>query len=182
MAAEIIETQDKYYIKGIPPMHYGEHMDNSFIRSLQLSLNTLGENYTYDYLMGISGAAFRLHFDPKWCPSSADMTCGFDVSTVIFKSVGYSVNFKRINHNRFQDIRSLYEMIKTQITLGRPIVAINLMGNMDWGIITGYLKNEPGILCRTFYDESEEYSLALRAPWLNFLLVRRKMDRRQTNF
>jgi hypothetical protein len=174
MESKITETKDKVFINNIPPMKYGEQMDNTFVRSMQLSLNAVGEKYSYDFLMGISGAAFRLHFDPKWCPSSVDATVGFDVSREIFISLGYKLKFVRINHNSFSDIKSLNEKIKVQIDLGRPIVAINLMGNMDWGIVTGYLKNEPGILCRTFYDKTTEYSLALRAPWLNFFIGEKK--------
>jgi hypothetical protein len=174
MSARLKETSDKVYIEGIPPMRYGEHMDNSFIRSVQLCLNALGEHYSYEYLMGISGAAYRLHFDPKWCPSSTDATCGFDVSIVIFKYLGYSAEFKRINHNSFSEIKGLYALIRKQIDQGKPIVAINLMGNMDWGIVAGYLKNEPGIVCRTYYDESSEYSIASRAPWLNFFIGEKK--------
>ena len=176
MKANTTETNDMIFIDGIPPMNYGENKDNTFVRSVQLSLNALGENYSYDHLMGISGAAFRIQFDPGWCPSSADATCGFDVSHEIFKSLGYSARFKRINHNSFQDIKDLYSEIKTQIDQGRPIVAINLMGDMEWGVITGYLRNEPGILCRTFNDESEEYSRAKRAPWLNFFISDKKSD------
>jgi hypothetical protein len=173
-SAKVTETGDRVFIDHIPPMKYGEQMDNTFVRSMQLSLNALGENLNYDYLMGVSGAAFRLHFDPKWCPSSVDATVGFDVSREIFVSLGYKLRFIKINPNSFSDIKSLYKKIKFQIDSGRPIVAINLMGNMDWGIITGYLKNEPGILCRTFYDETKEYSLAIRAPWLNFFIREKK--------
>ena len=176
MAADIVETDDRIFIDDIPPMKYGENKDNAFIRSVQLSLNALGENFSYEYLMGISGAAFRLHFDPGWCPSSVDPTCGYDVSKVIFESLGYSSDFDKINHHSFEDIKSLYKKIKTQIDLTRPIVAINLMGQMEWGIITGYLKNEPGILCRTFFDKTEEYSLAERAPWLNFFIGEKKQS------
>ena len=176
MTPEIIEKEERKFIDGIPPMNYGEHKDNTFVRSVQLSLNALGENYSYDYLMGISGAAFRIQFDPGWCPSSADATCGFDISQEIFKSLGYPARFKRINHNSFQDIKDLYSEIKIQIDQGKPIVAINLMGDMEWGIITGYLKNEPGLLCRSYNDESEDYSIAKHAPWLNFFISEKKLD------
>lgn len=176
MAADIVETDDRIFIDGIPPMKYGENKDNTFIRSVQLSLNALGENFSYEYLMGISGAAFRLHFDPGWCPSSVDPTCGYDVSRTIFKSLGYTHDFEKINHHSFEDIKSLYSKIKQQINLSRPLVAINLMGQMEWGIITGYLKKEPGILCRTFFDKTEEYTLAERAPWLNFFIGEKKQS------
>lgn len=170
MSSKVIETSEKVFLDNIPPMKYGEHMDNTFVRSAQLSLNALGENYTYSFLMGISGAAFRLHFHPDWCPSSADATVGFDVSREIFKTLGYDYEFVKINDNNFKDIRSLYRKIQAQIDLGRPIIAINLKVCPDWGIITGYLRTKPGILCRTYFDDLRDYSLAEHAPWLNFFI------------
>ena len=168
--SKIIEQKDKVFIDNIPPLRWHENTDNCFIRSSQLTLNALGENYSYDFLMGISGAAFRLHFHPDWCPSSADSTTGFDVSRILFKSLGYKSVFHRINDNSFDDIKALYQKIIKEINFGRPIIAINLKACTEWGIITGYLKNKPGILCRTYFDETDEYSLADRAPWLTFFI------------
>jgi len=170
MKSEVVETDYKVFIDKIPQLKWAEDTDNSFIRSAQLTLSALGENYSYDYLMCISGAAFRLHFKPGWCPSSADATTGFDVSKVLFKSLGYNAELYKINDNEFEDIKVLYQKIITQINLGIPIIAINLKVCPEWGIITGYLKNKPGILCRTYFDKTEEYSLAEHAPWLSFFI------------
>lgn len=100
MKTKLIETKDKVFIENIPRLEWGKNTDNSFVRSVQLSLNALGENYTYEFLMGISGAAFRLHFNPDWCPSSADSTTGFDVSKVLFKSLAYKCELHSIDDNR----------------------------------------------------------------------------------
>jgi len=173
MKSELVETKDKIFINKFPRLKWGEHTENSFIRSAQLSLNALGDNYSYEFLMGISGAAFRLHFHPDWCPSSADSTTGFDVSRILFKSLGYKSELHSIDDNSLSDIRSLYQKIVTQINLGIPIIAINLKVCPEWGIITGYLRNKPGILCRTYFDETENYSLAKRAPRLTFFIEKR---------
>jgi len=170
MKSKVVETKDKGFIDKIPQLKWGENTENSFIRSTQLTLNALGENYSYEFLMGISGAAFRLHFNPDWCPSSADSTTGFDVSKVLFKSLGYKSELRSIDDNNFEDIKSLYRKIIAQINLGIPIPAINLKVCPEWGIITGYLKNKPGILCRTYFDKTDEYSLAEHAPWLSFFI------------
>jgi len=170
MKPGVVETEDKVFIDRIPQLKWGENSDNSFIRSAQLSLNALGEDYSYEFLMGISGAAFRLHFNPDWCPSSADSTTGFDVSKVLFKSLGYKSELHSIDDNNFDDIKSLYQKIIAQINLGIPIIAINLKVCPEWGIISGYLKDKPGILCRTYFDKTEEYSLAEHAPWLSFFI------------
>jgi hypothetical protein len=165
-----METTNSIYIENIPRLKWGENTDNSFIRSTQLTLNSLGENFTYDFLMGISGAAFRFHFHPDFCPSSIDFTTGFDVSKILFKSLGYNCDLHKIDDKRFDEIQALYKRIKSQIDIGKPIIAINLKVCPEWGVITGYLKDKPGILCRTYFDESEEYSLAEHAPWLSFFI------------
>ncbi len=55
MKSGIVETEDKVFIEKIPRLKWGENTENSFIRSAQLSLNAPGENYSYEFLMGISG-------------------------------------------------------------------------------------------------------------------------------
>lgn len=170
MNAQVTDTKERVFMDHIPRLEWGKGTDNSFIKSAQLALNALGEDYSYTYMMGISGAAFRFHFHPEWCPSAADSTTGFDVSRVLFKSLGYKSDLHSINDKSLDDIRSLYQKIKNQIDRGKPIVAINLKTCPEWGIITGYLKNRPGILCRTYFDESVEYSLAEHAPWLTFFI------------
>ena len=170
MKSAVIQSSERTFIENILRLQWGKNADNSFIRSTQFALNALGENYSYQYLMGISGAAFRLHFDPDWCPSSVDATTGFDVSKILFRSLGYACELVKINDNSFDDIRFLYQKIMNQIDSGIPIVAVNLRGHTEWGIISGYLNDRPGILCRTYFDEADEYSLAEHAPWLSFFI------------
>jgi hypothetical protein len=180
---KISESGESVWIDGIPRLEWGKDTDNSFIRSAQLVLNSLGGDYSYDFLMGISGAAFRFHFHPGWCPSAADSTTGFDVSGVLFESLGYDAELLRIDDSSFDAIRAQYQRIVQQINAGLPIVAINLKRIPVWGIITGYLKNRPGILCRTYFDESDAYSLAEHAPWLFFFIRKGKGEReRETLF
>jgi hypothetical protein len=136
MKSNLKDTDRKVFIKDIPQLTWGEGFDNSFIRSAQLVLNSLGEEYSYKFLMGISGAAFRLHFHPDFCPSSADSTVGFDVSSVLFPSLGYQIAVSKIDGKSFKDIRSLYQKITEQINRGIPMIAINLKVCPEWGIIT----------------------------------------------
>lgn len=171
MKTEIVEKEDRVFIDPVPRLEGSGGRDNSFVRSAQLTLNSLDENYSYDFLMGISGAAFRLHFHPEWCPSAADATVGFDVSPVLFDSLGIQVEIFSIDTDSFDEIRSLYQKVVKQINRGIPVIAINLKVSPEWGIITGYLKKKPGLLCRTYFDESDEYAEADRAPWLTFFIT-----------
>jgi hypothetical protein len=165
------EDNDSVFIEGIPSMRFGQGMDCSFIRSVQLALQSLGDTCSYQYLMGISGAAFRIHFHPDWCPSSGDVTSGFDVSRPLFRNLGYNVESVAIDDNKFTDIKTFYGKITDHINRGVPVIAINLKACPEWGIITGYLKNKAGLLCRTYFDESDAYSRAERAPWLSMFIA-----------
>ena len=137
MKSWIIESEDKIFLDHIPRLEWGKSTENSFIRSTQLTLNALGDNYSYEYLMGISGAAFRLHFHPDWCPSSADATVGFDVSKVLFKSLGYAGNLHVIDDKNFLEIRNLFKKIIEHIDQGIPAITINLKTCPELWIITG---------------------------------------------
>jgi hypothetical protein len=107
MGAPVIESEERVFIEGIPRLAWGKGADCSFVRSAQLALNALGDTCSYAFLMGISGAAFRLHFHPDWCPSMGDATTGFDVSRVLFPSLGYRAELVSINDKSFEEIRSL---------------------------------------------------------------------------
>jgi len=135
MRSEVIETKDKVVTGNIFQMIFGKNMDNTFIRSAQLSLNASGENYYYDYLAVIPGAAFRLHFHPDWCPGSTNAIAGVYVSRVLFKYLGYGCDLNSIDTDNLSQIKELYQKIATQINPGIPIVAINLKVSPDWCII-----------------------------------------------
>ena len=117
MGSKVINSDDKVFIENIPRLEWGKKTDNSFIRSAQLTLNSIGENYDYDFLMGISGAAFRLHFHKEFCPSSADSTTGFDVSKGLFKSLGYRCELFSIDDNNFNEIKSLYKRLSVKLIM-----------------------------------------------------------------
>jgi len=170
MTAEIRKEKDRVFIDHIPVLRWGEGMDNSFVRSVQLTLNALGENYSYIFLMGVSGAAFRLHFHPEWHADSVDATTGFDVSKILFSSLGYEADLHSINKERPDAVKSLYRRVTAQIDRGIPVIAGKLKGDHGWGIIAGYLKNRSGFICRTFFDQNGEYELVETVPERSFII------------
>ncbi len=173
-------TDDQVFIENIPRLEWGKNTENSFVRSAQVTLNTLGESYSYPFIMGISGAAFRFHFQPDWCPSAADATTGFDVSKILFKSLGYDAELIKINDSNLSEIQHLYIKIIEHINQGIPVIANNLKVCPEWGIISGYLKTKPGLICRTYFDNGDDYSLAEHAPWLSFFVGGQKKDPLET--
>ncbi len=67
-------------IHGLETVRWGAgERENSGIGALAAALRAMGEDTSYEYLMGISGAAFRLQMrKPDWCASGPHARCGFD--------------------------------------------------------------------------------------------------------
>ncbi len=145
---------------------WGKGEENTYIGSLRLALSASREDFAYDQLMGYSGAAFRLQIaQPDWCPSAPDGKVGFDVSIPVMKSIGYRAKsiedcdiFAWIGINRMKNA------IVEHIDKGHPLVAINLDGGMDWGVIVGYENDGKTLLCRTYDNPDGDYVAAKETP------------------
>lgn len=167
MISQVKREGDKVWIEGVDELAgWGKGEENTFMGSLRVALSAVGENVSYDQLMGVSGAAFRLQIaQPNWCPSAPDATVGFDVSGPAVKALGYSL--KTIDDNSllvWTGIKRIRAAIVESIDEGRPVVAINLAGGMDWGVITGYEDKGKSFLCRTYDEYADEYVIAKECP------------------
>ncbi len=171
---KVTETSESVFIEDLPRLEWGRNMENTFIKSLQLTLNAMGEDISYDYLMGISGAAFRTQFHKRWCPSSADATVGFELTKPAFESLGNSYEFHHFNRRDPKQIEVLLQKIRPVVDHGIPVIAIDLKEVPDWGLICGYMKDKPELLCRTYFDEGEKYSVAENVPWV-ICIVKEKL-------
>ena len=170
--AKLIKEDGRVFIESAPKLGWGTGKENTFMGALYSTLNSIGDEVTYEYLMGISGAAFRLHFHPVWCPSSPDATCGFDTSTVAFNALGYDTEALFVDANDKSLKEKMMEKIIPSIDDGVPVIAIDLIKVPDWGVITGYTNNGDELLCRTYYDnpDLDEYSIAEKTPWSIFVI------------
>ncbi|MBC8233597.1 effector binding domain-containing protein [bacterium] len=151
-------------IEGVDRLQWGKGQENTYIGALTATMRAIGEDVTYDYLMGVSGAAFRLHF--QWCPSSPDATCGFDCSTPALKALGYTAYAIHSDNNKSEEVKKVREAVVKSIDKGYPVLAIDLINVPDWGVIIGYSDGGEKFLCRTYYDKSEKYSNAEKWPWV----------------
>lgn len=161
-----MSTDETRVIQGVELLQWGRGMENTFIGSLTVAMRSLGEDVTYDYLMGVSGAAFRFHFaTPEWCPSSPDATCGFNCADPALAALGYDIRFIHALEGS-PEAPALLQAVARSIDTGRPVLAIDLKVVPDWGVITGYEDGGQKLLCRTYYDKGENYAVADKWPWV----------------
>lgn len=141
----------KCILKGIQRLSWGEGMDCPWAGALYAALRYMGESWTYDQIMGMSGACWRVCFTDVWDYSCTDALVAFDYATPLFKSLGYAFRMadRVAKHERKAERLSVMEDIRN----GKPVLAINLRVAPEWGVITGYVEDGARFLCRTYFDQ-----------------------------
>ena len=117
--------------------------------------------------MGFSGAAFRLQVSQgDWCPSACDATLGFELTAPMLKAVGYDLESYHNDSNFiFSGKNRMKNAIVKSIDQGIPLIAINLDGEMDWGVITGYDNGGKSLLFRRYNAADDTYVQAKAWPY-----------------
>lgn len=119
--------------------------------SLYAALKYMGESYTYDQIMGMSGACYRICFTDVWDYSCTDALVALDYATPLYNAVGYSC--RAVERLEKQERKAERLAIMKDIQDGKPVLAINLRVAPEWGVITGYTDNGNRFLCRTYFDQ-----------------------------
>lgn len=119
--------------------------------SLHAALKYMGEPYTYEQIMGMSGACYRICFMDVWDYSCTDALVAFDYVTPLYSAIGYS--FRIVERLEKQERKAERLAIMEDIRNGKPVLAINLRVAPEWGVITGYTDNGSHFLCRTYFDK-----------------------------
>lgn len=128
-----------------------EGMECPWAGALQASLAYMGEPYTYEQIMGMSGACYRICFVDVWDYSCTDALVTFDYATPLYEAIGYG--FRVVERLEKQERKAERQAIMEDIRRSRPVLAINLRVAAEWGIITGYVDNGSRFLCRTYFDQ-----------------------------
>ena len=134
----------------LPP--FGDGMECSWAAALTASLQTMNIKTTYDHVMGVSGACYRLAFaSPDWDYSSVDGLVAYDYATPGFAAFGYSP--EQYGHIEKADRVEHRQKIMKEIRSNMPVLGINLRVAPEWGVICGYEKEGEDLFCRTKYDK-----------------------------
>ncbi len=138
-------------LEGVQMLEWDKGMECPWAGALYAALKYMGEGYSYEQIMGMSGACYRLNFVDVWDWSCTDALVAFDYSAILFPAIGY----KPIYANRLEkaERKAERQRIVADIKSNKPVIAINLRIAPEWGVITGYLDNGNEFLCRTYFDK-----------------------------
>ena len=133
--------KDRTYVTGLEKHSIGckdEH-DNSVIACIAGVMATMGEEeLTYEYLMGVSGAAFKVQMhQPNWCPSAACAECGYDCVPGAMAVTGYRLTWIATQRNGQalpEGVAQAAPAIAASIDRGIPVI----FGSEESGLVVGY--------------------------------------------
>jgi hypothetical protein len=175
-------AKDRVVLEGVPRVcfepHEGKVECTPFPSSLKAVLEYMGEDYLYEYLMGVSGAAFRMVWKPdEWDPGNVDIILmaenPVEPFTRAFEAVGYSYELfgnaaKNHEKDEWFDWMKLVgeykdpEFLKTRtvesINAGKPVIGFGVVGPPEACVIAGYDKEGDVLLGWNFFQDMPEFA------------------------
>ncbi|WP_438434918.1 helix-turn-helix transcriptional regulator [Gorillibacterium sp. sgz500922] len=141
---------DRFIAHGVAPLAFGQGQDCSWGGALLASLTYSGIETTYEELMGVSGACWRVAFTPVWDYSAADALVAYDYAAPGFAAYGIRPIWS--DRPGPEERKRDKALVVDSLRAGQLPVGINLRVAPEWGVITGFLDGGNALLCRTYFD------------------------------
>jgi RNA polymerase sigma factor (sigma-70 family) len=139
-AAETVRS-----IRGVPRLKWGQWRDCSYGGAMTALLNTVGIEVTYEEVMGLCGACYRICMQPNWDPSAAMPQTGYDVETPLYRALGFDAY-------HLSDEQEQRRKVIECVDRGIPVLCCGQRDEPEWGLITGYAKGGAILFGRTYFD------------------------------
>jgi hypothetical protein len=136
----------------------GSRRQCSTLATLALVSERSGDDTDYDYLMGASGAAFRVQMsEGLLCPSSPHASCGFNCAELAARAWGNEVTFMATQEEA--DRPAARAVIEGSISRGVPV----LYEKEESSLIVGHTPAE--LLLRRYSADDPGYDTMQEWPW-----------------
>jgi hypothetical protein len=137
-------------LKDIPPLHFGEGRDCTLPASLAIAGGA-----EYDWVMGVSGAAFTATIDPTtWDPLAA---APLDEATLSRGAQAVGMKPDVVGPPFDDEMRALVlDRVADAIEAKIPPLVKGIAGPPEYGLIVGYDDAGPTFLARTYFDKSDK--------------------------
>jgi len=169
-------------IKGVRRLKWGEWRDCTYGGVVTVVMNTIGVDVTYEDVMGMSGACYRICMQDNWDPSAGMPQCGYDVETPLYRALGFDRYGIRDEDERRQKVMDCVDK-------GIPVLCCGQRAAPEWDIITGYARGGEIFFGRTYFDyegakegevfTEDEYYLAGKFPGEDPEALMQFFDRRR---
>jgi RNA polymerase sigma factor (sigma-70 family) len=132
-------------IRGVRRLERHEWRDCSYGGAVAALMHTIGIPVTYEEVMGLSGACYRICVTEGWDPSGGMPQVGYDVEKPLYRALGFDVY-------RIGDADERRRKVIECIDRGIPVLCGEQRGFPEWGLITGYAAGGKIFFGRTYDD------------------------------
>ncbi len=149
----------KRVLAGVERIHWTTTACVCFPGAAAACMHYLKEDVSDNYVMGISGGAFKMIWEPPWSPRNCDLLMlGPEPVKRTFAALGYDYTFvPDYDRDDPGDAKEVYrKAIVQSIDKGRPVIAIGVVGPPEACIVAGYDKGGEVLYGRSYFQESKK--------------------------
>lgn len=146
MAAQVVRDGNQVRLETIDK--FQPWQQNTVISCYATAMRAVGEDCTYPYLMGVSGAAFRFQLSQGgWCGSSPHAYCGFQCGKAAVDALPYEVVSYPGKADDPNTVAKARAAVVASIDAGVPALA----SSEESSLIVGYVDGGAAYLRRTVW-------------------------------
>lgn len=141
---------DTIILENVPRLGFDIHMC-PFPGSLYAYLKYIGDSPDYDYLMGVTGAAFRRLWN-RDDGGNVDLSyLGDEPFRRIFDALGYE--WRIIPAEK----EAMIQAIKATLVKGRPVISFGIIGPPEAGLVAGYSEDGAVLYGWSYFQDWPEF-------------------------
>jgi hypothetical protein len=154
---------ERALLEGVPKIGYHIHLC-PFPGALYASMHYLGDPCDYDYLMGVTGAAFRRFWHRDDGGNVDLMYLAPEPHRRAFRALGY--DYATLPRT---DKGAMVAAIRASIARGRPVIAFGIVGPPEAGIVAGYERGGAVLYGYSYFQDSALPGYYEKADWFETL-------------
>jgi beta-lactamase regulating signal transducer with metallopeptidase domain len=160
--ATVKREDDKAWIAGTETLTWPEGSENTTLRSFAAALQIAGDKVTFEQIMGVSGAAFRMQIHKDGlCPSSPHAFCGFNCLEPALATLGYETIAYECKKDDVEGVAKTRAAIVESIDRGWPV----LFCSEETGLVVGYKDKGAVLLVVPAYPKKPGLTEWTGWPW-----------------
>jgi len=160
MKTTIQREGDRVWLEGVTGWSVGEQ-ESSVTAAQAAIMQALGYSTSYDYLLGVSGLAFRMQVN-GFCGSSPHASCGYSCSDNSMKALPWQAKSYGANPDDAEKVKEIRQVVMASIDHGVPVQ----YGSEEDGVIIGYQKNGDEWIClHPYRDGGKKPFVEKEWPW-----------------
>jgi hypothetical protein len=135
------KQRERAVLEGVECIGWGRTACLCFVGSVEATMRYIGEEVTTDYMMGISGGAFKILWGMPWCPANCDiLLMGDEPIERTFAHLGY--DYTRFANHTGEDPDATKELWRREIisSIDKSVPAIiqGPVGPPECSVVAGY--------------------------------------------